>query len=256
MTAEAEAFLNAVKYLMTAPSQRSHQVRVGPSQIGDPCDHCLGRAMAASVFQMPFTPNSQTLPTWIGTAIHEKLERLITANLTALGECLLEQRVTCGEIAGYGPIVGSVDAFHVPSGTVVDWKGSKKEKIRDYRLNGSGQQYRVQRNLYALGLHYAGYQVRSVANVYIPRDGYTMNEIWWEIEPFDPDIALRALRRASIILGMVRNGELTELGSDPDCFHCNNLLDFTRIEIRIPDNSNGASRDETQDLPTDPILGL
>jgi hypothetical protein len=248
----ARAFLDGVAYLMGAPNQRSHQVRVGPSQIGDPCDHCLGRAMAHMAFPMPFSPSSQTLPTWIGTAMHEKLERLISAHIGSLGMCLTEHRTVCGEITNYGRIVGSVDLYHIPTGTVVDWKGSSKEKIRGYKLNGSGQQYRVQRNLYGLGLVAEGYDVQSVANFYIPRDGFTLSEIYYEIEPFDADIALRALIRAQKIYQMVLDGELRELGSDPECWHCNQLS-FGNVEIILP--HNGVSSDETQDRPVDPILG-
>jgi hypothetical protein len=208
--------------------------------------------MAHMAYPMPFSPSSATLPTWIGTAMHEKLERLIAQHVGSLGTCLLEHRTVCGEIAGYGRISGNVDLFHVPTGTVVDWKGSKKDKIRDYKMNGSGQQYRVQRNLYGLGLHAEGYDVRSVANFYIPRDGFSLSEIYYEVEPFDPDIALRALARATTIWNMVLAGELPDLGSDPECFHCNSLTLPTGVLIK----RNGARRDESPSGPTDPILGI
>jgi hypothetical protein len=51
---------------------RTLQTRIGPSEIGNPCDHCLAAKLAGWKKHEPTTP---WLP-YIGTAMHTQLENL------------------------------------------------------------------------------------------------------------------------------------------------------------------------------------
>ena len=56
--------------LLKSPSERDQQRKVGASQISNPCDYCLGRALKGG----PSEPNKWWLGARIGTAIHNALE--------------------------------------------------------------------------------------------------------------------------------------------------------------------------------------
>jgi len=174
---------------------RTLQRRIGPSSIGDPC----ARSLIADMFNLPCPSEPPNLRAWVGTQIHAGMEAIINnspAQLTTSGNrYLLEHRVTVGEIGGE-TITGSVDCFDALSGTVVDYKSKSKTRMLDHRRHGPGQQYRVQAQLYGLGIANAGYHVNRVMFLYIPRDGEFADIFHWA-EPFDPQIGLDALERAN-----------------------------------------------------------
>ncbi|VEI13238.1 hypothetical protein [Trueperella bialowiezensis] len=184
---------------------RSLQKRIGPSEIGMDCDHCLAARLAG-------WDKHEPVPAWlpfIGTAVHATLERLFTqANdeIVAKGDkplCLVEQRVTVGQI-GSQTITGSTDLFlpdqlgATSTGMTVDWKivGNRTlDKVRS--AEHPGKQYEVQAHLYARGWENAGYDVSHVAVYFMPRQKPTLNEGYWWIAEYNPDIADKALARAN-----------------------------------------------------------
>jgi hypothetical protein len=75
-----------------ASRPRSLQVEVGPSQLGNPCDHCLAAALAG----WEKRGDDAWLPL-IGTAVHELL---LTHEAFGNG-WLKEHRVTVGQVAAW-----------------------------------------------------------------------------------------------------------------------------------------------------------
>lgn len=174
-------------------AQRAHprhlQSAVGPSEIGTPCT----RRLAYRILDWPRANTHRDL--WlstVGVAVHSWMADTFEAANRRLGRAryLVEQRV-------YLPfgISGSTDLFDTDAGDVIDWKLSGVDKIRGYRRNGPGQQYRVQAHLYGLGWLLAGRKVRNVADVFLPRGGLLATGMHVWTEPFDAAVATAALRR-------------------------------------------------------------
>lgn len=194
---------------ITKKTDRDKQYRVGPSELGNPCARCLGRALAGEREEQDFS-----LYPWIGTAGHEYLEHHTFEDEEH------ELRLFCGEVPGYGEIWGTTDMYL--DGTIVDWKFVGIKKIREYRSKGARRQYRFQAMIYGKGCKLAGLPVDSVAICFIPRDSTNVNDIFiWE-EAFQEEMADKALARAGEIYAHVLEHGWESLESDIDCWQCNN----------------------------------
>jgi uncharacterized protein YjbJ (UPF0337 family) len=99
------------------------------------------------------------------------------------GTALIEHRV---EIDGLPP--ATIDYFDTATGEVVDWKTIKMSG-RDYFVS---QQKRWQVQVYGYLLEKAGFEVKTVTLVGIPRDG-TEDDIIVYSEPYDAAVAEDAL---------------------------------------------------------------
>jgi hypothetical protein len=168
---------------------RSVQIAPGPSELGTPCL----RRLAYKILDWPAKPNSDTDP-WtavIGTSVHAWMAEMFTEANAQAGEqaYLIEHRVHLP----YG-VSGSCDLYDRSAGTVIDWKITSPQNIARYRRNGPGTQYQTQAHLYALGLQLAGEHPTDVAIVFLPRGGRIDGLHVWS-EPYDPSIAVAALRR-------------------------------------------------------------
>ena len=182
---------------------RSQQTRIGPSEIGVPCDRRLGYKLAG----VPEV-NDRGTPwkPYVGTAMHEQVGnvmardevRRITADPDGGSRHHVEERVSVGVVGGV-EITGSCDWFDEHRGEVWDWKFVTRNKIREtYRPNGPGEQYRIQGHLYGRGWQRAGYDVRTVGVIFFTRDGeFTDRHVWWE--PYDERVAIDALARLESI---------------------------------------------------------
>lgn len=214
-------------------SPRSLQKRIGPSEMGTSCTHCLAAKLAGwqeSEQGMAWLP-------FIGTAVHAELERIISdheaarnALHTTGARWLCEQRVTVGQIGGV-EITGSTDLFDVAAGMPVDHKVVGPTKLKKVKAHGPGTTYRVQAHLYGRGWVAAGYRVEHVAIWFLPRNdmrGFDGGLLW--TEPYQEQIAVEALDRANRLhanltalaaLGdAARDAWISSLPRDPDCFDC------------------------------------
>jgi hypothetical protein len=106
----------------------------------------------------------------------------------------VEQRVKIS-----GNLGGTVDLYHIPSGTVLDWKTTGNV---DSKRKSPSKQNLVQVNLYALGKKRAGADVKQVALVYLPVKG-DLSEMHIELHPFDEQMALDALERIDNIYSLL-----------------------------------------------------
>jgi hypothetical protein len=180
-----------------ASRPRSLQVRLGPSELGTPCQAQIARKLAAA----PRRP--VTAPAWApfqGTAVHAEMEQVVAYWNTQLGRTrwLAEDDLQIDdEIRGHG------DAYDCDSDMVVDWKHvgtTALSKLRAARRAGkpAGEQvspeYRVQGHLYGLGHERKGRPVKFVRLVLLARSWQFSDSDEWT-EPYQPEIALRALDR-------------------------------------------------------------
>lgn len=195
---------------ITKPTARDKQRKVGPSEIGNPCAHCLGRALAGER-----RPQDFSLYPWIGTAVHYYMEH------ETFKDEAHELRLYVGSIEGYGDIKGTTDMWYADAKAAVDWKIVGKRKISHYRVNGVPEQYRYQAMLYGMGLHLKGEPIENIAIVFIPRDSGNVKDIWVHEEAWQPEMAEAALARAKAIFDHVQEHGWRELESDVDCFSCN-----------------------------------
>jgi hypothetical protein len=175
---------------------RSLQTRIGPSELGNPCDRCLisklaGIEEARDVAWLPF----------VGTGVHDQLERIILAHEAATahlgGRYLTETQVTVGTVGGV-PITGHCDLFDLYTGTELDYKCVGATTLRDVKANGPSETYKAQGHLYGKGFEDAGYTVRAVSIWYLPRNEPTLaNAYLWQ-EPYNRAVAQAALDRADM----------------------------------------------------------
>lgn len=240
MTSVEDLYLNVIKDGITR-HPRSLQKRIGPSEMGKPCDRWI-------LHKLNGDGEPDRGPAWkpaIGTAVHDQLERWFDAANRGGGEVdrtewITEWEVTVGQIGGQS-ITGHSDLFHVPTGTVIDHKIIGPKQLSKYRLHGPSEQYRVQAHLYGKGFTDDGGwgPCRAVAIAFLPRDGELSNAYFWS-EPYNPHLAGQALLRSNrlhtmlTVVGIDAALAVSPLCVDQWCTWC-------RAEKRAQDRAAGAS---------------
>ncbi len=192
---------------------RSLQKKIGPSEIGTPCDHCLAAKLAG---WEQTEQGVAWLPT-IGTAVHAWIEQAFLIHEadsnrphTTGRRWFTERSVMVGHIGGQ-EIWGSTDLLDVAAGMTVDWKVVGPSTLRTVKT-GPSEVYRVQADLYAKGWNDAGVRVDHVAIAYLPRNAVTLDQaVWWHA-PHDRSRAEAALERANRLHNNIR--ALTALNPD------------------------------------------
>lgn len=169
-------------------SPRSQQKTIGPSEIGNECD----RRLAYRIAGVPRVNWSDPWPAVVGTAVHNWLEVAVNRFQRENGNHGWVTEVTVEP----DPLVrGRSDLFHVPTGTVVDYKTTGTDTMRKLRKGTPPSPgYITQIQLYGLGHERAGRAVHNVCLVYYPRSGWLDDVFVWYAE-YDPSIAHAALKR-------------------------------------------------------------
>ncbi len=171
---------------------RSLQARIGPSEIGTPCDACLIHKLAG-------TPEREAGVPWlpfIGTSVHAQFEEIFAAANAGRDRVrfLVEATVNVGQVGGVD-ITGHADLFDLDTGDVTDWKIVGATTLRSAKA-GPSTTYRVQAHLYGRGFTRRGLAVRRVRIAYLPRNSVNLdNAVIWS-EPYDEQVAVEALDRA------------------------------------------------------------
>lgn len=180
---------------------RTLQTRIGPSELGNPCDRCLIALLAEIV---PPDGDAPWLPT-IGHAVHDWIEGVLLQHLMTTGSdrYIPEGKVSVGLVGGV-PITGSSDVLDVWTGTVVDWKVIGTTTLKKVNRDGPSIMYRRQAHLYGRGWAAAGYVVKSVAIVGLPRNGFHVGAGFRFQEPYDPAVAEEALARANMLMAGIK----------------------------------------------------
>lgn len=217
---------------------RSLQRRIGPSEIGDPCS----RRMSYKISGYP--PARLDVDKWlafIGTAVHAELAEVLGRVNQRLQRTrwLVEQRVRVTD-----DLSGSLDAYDVDTGTVVDWKVVGKTTLHRARKVGPGPTYRTQIHTYGAGLLNAGHAPRKVAIVFLPRNEPLRNLFVWS-EPFTTQPVTDALRRVDVVRRLVELGRPQDnpglfaripRASGPTCEYCPWLRPGPDTGVACPGN--------------------
>lgn len=188
---------------------RQRQTRIGPSEIGVPCERYIGYTLAEH-------PKRDTPTNWrsiVGTAVHDWLQRAADTwdqDLILLGlvsddtglHWVTEKRVTVGVLEQVA-ISGSFDLYHAPTATLIDHKIVSPTSLKNKRSKGPGNQYRAQLHLYGMGATMLGLPVKDVAINFLPSSGELKDQFWWS-EPYDPIIAQTSWFRLQAISDHVR----------------------------------------------------
>ena len=196
---------------------RSLQKRVGPSELGTPCEHCLAAKLAGwekTETDVPWLP-------FIGTAVHAALEEMFiqyeavnNAINTTGKRYLTEHRSVVGVVDGV-EITGSVDLVDLAAGITIDWKCVGITTLREAK-KGPSDVYRGQAHLYAKGLIAAGFDIRHVAIAYLPRNAISLADAVWWTEPYNPEIPAEILARANRLAVNVRAMESISIQARDD----------------------------------------
>lgn len=226
MVTGAEYLLN----LWKKPTARDRQAKIGASQFGSPCTYCVGEALLREAADN--SPRPYWLGASIGTAIHERIEKIAIADNPSL---MLETRVTIGTLPDYGEITSSLDFYDPEKYWLIDWKTSSREKMKMYKFAQAVepdptevskvsearfvlQKYLGQLMSYGLGLENAGMKVERASIVFIAREGKTDDDIWSIDMDYDRDYALKVWDRLARLWDYLRNGG--DLESLPQHIHC------------------------------------
>jgi len=192
-----------LRYVITqaiANEPRSLQKEIGISEIGTPCV----RRLAYQLAEMPAV-NASGVP-WraaVGRCVHTWLQEIFITDNRRHGftRWLTETRVNPGEIDGV-PLFGHSDMYDRVTASVVDWKVPGPTAMKGARKDGPKPGYRVQAHTYGLGYTKRGLPVERVHIAFLPSAGELSDAVWWS-EPYDEEVALAALERASDIRKMI-----------------------------------------------------
>ena len=192
---------------------RNKQTRVGPSDLSSPCD----RRLLYQLLGVPKVVESDvSLQAWVGVSLHAQLE----AALKGDPDWLTEQPVSIKATPKL-TLSGTLDAYHKPSKTVVDWKSVGPSALQKYR-RATPENYLTQISLYGLAAILSGrMQVEHTAICYIPRNG-SLADIHVDAHPWDEARAEAALRRFENLHAAAAAGPvvLPLVGTADDCTYC------------------------------------
>lgn len=166
------------------PRGRSAQAHLGPSEIGSECDRKL-------VFRlMGHTPSQHgggpKWPAIVGTGVHTWMESMSQWLDSDRGRFLVEHRVKIID----DELEGTLDLYDRMNKRVVDWKAPSARAVRKYKINGPGDQYFYQGQLYGYGLAREGETPKEIAIVFLARDAASVEQgIHVEVFDYQPSKA-------------------------------------------------------------------
>lgn len=215
--------------LLNSETERDRQRKVGASQISDPCDKHLAKALSGE----PQQPSKYWLGGKMGTATHLLLESFIPESKDEdLAGAVVEKKIVLGELENYGTINSKPDLYLPARSHLIDWKTATRDKTRKLRkfLDGETKdasseytlkKYIGQTQLYAWGLNNAGMEVENISLVFINRDGTNEADIWEHTFPYQEDLAIGLWDRLTWIWDKLTEGEHPDNFSGEDgCFLC------------------------------------
>lgn len=195
---------------------RSKQTKVGPSEVSSPCP----RKVAYQILGVPkIVEPTVNLAAWVGTGIHTQME----AALKDHPDWLVEQAVSV-TVKAHGhkyTLAGTLDAYHKPTYTIIDWKSVGPSALAKYRRK-SPDRYLDQVAIYGLAaILTARFRVDNTAICYIPRNG-DLADIHLDVHPWDENRAENVLRRFEYLNVAAVGGReiLPHLPTGDDCRFC------------------------------------
>lgn len=218
--------IKALIHRQAARAPRSAQVHLGPSELGEPCSRqVVGKMVGASVTNHVSSP----WPAIVGTAIHAWLAQALEDENARIGvqRFLPEQRV-----APVPEHPGTADAIDLIAAICLDWKAlGPTTMVKIQSPEGPPRRYKAQLLLYWLGCLLAGYDIRRIALIALPRTAPSLDGMYvWGCEPGPEEIALlreviqiTAVRRqiaAEILKGTMRLEDVPITPDSDSCFIC------------------------------------
>ena len=176
-----------IKMIMWAENEspRSKQERIGPSEIGSPCDRRIAYKMAG----VPAVNTAHDpWPAVVGTAVHSWLEKAVN-NFQAghgIAEWTTEQTVLIDDIEGHSDLYWNRN--------VIDWKTAGPNVMKKVKAHGPPDGYVIQAQTYGLGFANMGWPVDRVVLVFLPRCGWLRDMYVWSA-PYDEGLAQAAVAR-------------------------------------------------------------
>lgn len=166
---------------------RSKQLALGPSEIGDPCDRRIGYRIAGiPACNTDFDPWAAI----VGTALHGWLDKAVTAwtQEQSTKDWLSETTLVSEFIEGHS------DLYSVDHQAVIDWKSAGPDVMKKVKRNGPSPGYQIQTHIYGSLFEQAGYPVRKVSLVFLPRAGWLRDMFVWSAD-YDRAVAQQAMQR-------------------------------------------------------------
>lgn len=176
-------------------SERSLQKDVGPSEIGG-----CKRRLWHRINRTPIT-NEDTLglAAWMGTAIHERIQRRILHEDPWGERFLVEHEVEHDGLRGH------VDLYDKQEREVIDWKTTTRKNLS--RFPSAAQRSQV--HLYGYLMNATGIPVDTVTLVALARDGNEL-DIQIHSEPYEERYALDSLATLAKVKDMAMPPEPEE----------------------------------------------
>lgn len=169
-------------------SDRSKQVALGCSEIGDPCERKIGMTMAG-LEQVNFT--ADPWPAIVGTSVHTWLGDTVNAYQKHFGD---EGWISELEVLATNWLPGHVDLYHAPTATVLDLKNPSRDNAKKMRKHGVGEVYTSQVQAYGKGVRRSGRPVKRVGVLMLSRDG-NLRDMWCKTWPYDEEYVDAAIAR-------------------------------------------------------------
>jgi hypothetical protein len=166
-----------------AGAARSHQVHIGPSELGLSCDRRVVGKLVAPQLNLPTqSENSDPWPSIVGTAIHAWMADAFAADDP-------ERWLTEKPVVPHPEHPGTLDLYDAKTRSCLDWKCLGASTAATLRAKGPHRQYKAQLALYALGLIRMGLPVDNIGIVLLPRTGSSLDGVYVWLHPMDQSIA-------------------------------------------------------------------
>lgn len=192
-SAQVAAMMKEIFRSYSTRMARNVQDTLGPSEIGTPCD----RRLAMSAMHVPpVNPGMDGWASFVGTCIHTGLAEMFQWADSNTGRFAVEVPLTFpSEVVPHG----TSDLLDRVLCMVDDHKAMGRFSLDKLRTKGISPLYRVQLNTYAYGQRLKGERITHVALVAWPREQNSLADLYVVVEPYNPDIAHDAIRRAEQI---------------------------------------------------------
>jgi hypothetical protein len=168
---------------------REWQTNIGPSEIGNPCDRHIGYRL---VDVPAINVESDPWASIVGTAIHSWLDKAVrewNSLQDSEAKYLTETELVLDEI-----VTGHADLYDVGKEAVIDWKTAGADVMRKVVNQGPPDGYKIQTHIYGYLFERAGFPVKKVALVFLPRAS-TLSKIYVWSADYSRTVAETALAR-------------------------------------------------------------
>ena len=191
-----------------AQRNRSQQVDIGPSSIGD----CKRRVFMA-LTNAPKVNQTDSLAAIMGTFIHAGIAEAIKREDPFGDNFMIEQEFAIEGLRGH------IDLYIKDRKQVVDWKTTKAKSLRYF----PSEQQRMQVQMYGYLLKQNGYEVEKVSLVAIARDG-GFNDVREHTEDYDPEMAQAGLKWIEEIKQAAEKNEVP--APEKDVYFCRSFCSY------------------------------